>query len=552
MAQTYTLDEAAGRLGMATEEFKRRLKDEWKSIRSFRDGATLRFRAADIDELARSLGQASDPGLQLGAPGAAPQTGSSEEFLLADAPTHGHDEHALGAQDIFSLAAGDSGRTKKPKASDSDVRLEISHRPTDDPENKAPTEEIALDLSGPGSSKSKAGSSSAKLTAPKSGPNLAGPGSSNRIPGPPASSEPIANTDSSSEFELSLDADSGSFELQLNSDSSEEVPLGAPDASASGSRSGQSGINLAKPADSGVSLEKNKPGGPPDDDSDDFELSLDPSDAGLPKGSTGSPRSRQFPAHSAEDDISLDPSLGGMPGSSHMIPPKSRQFPAQPDDSDSEFELSLDDNSGVSDNLAAELGQEADKGDIFETDFELPAVQDDADSGSEVVAIESADTDLENSDFDLALDEADAPAADESESQVVLLDDEHAPAVTPSGRRLGAAAVGAAAGAAAGAAVGRSRRAAADEFEEESASSALRGVAREEDEEQAVPRGVAPPAKWGPLPAIVLIPCFLFTFLGGIMSFELLRGMWGYNQGTKPGGTIVRGFASMLDMDPKD
>src|SRR5688572_20230440 len=115
MAQTYTLDEAATRLGMSSEEFKRRLKDEWKSIRSFRDGATLRFRSADIDELARSLGQASDPGLQMGPPGATPQTGSSDEFLLADPPraglgSTGDEDSAVGTEDIFSLAAGDSGK----------------------------------------------------------------------------------------------------------------------------------------------------------------------------------------------------------------------------------------------------------------------------------------------------------------------------------------------------------------------------------------------------------------------------------------------------------
>ena len=96
----------------------------------------------------------------------------------------------------------------------------------------------------------------------------------------------------------------------------------------------------------------------------------------------------------------------------------------------------------MTDQLASELRDEGAKGDIFETDFELPAVQDDADSGSEVVAIESSDTDLENSDFDLALDESDAPAADESESQVVLLDDESG----GTGRRTAATAgVGAAA-----------------------------------------------------------------------------------------------------------
>jgi hypothetical protein len=517
MAQTYTLDEAATRLGMPAEEFKRRLKDEWKSIRSFRDGATLRFRSADIDELARSLGQASDPGLQLGAPGASPQTGSSDEFLLADPPKAGavrDDDSAIGTEDIFSLAAGDSGRTKKPKASDSDVRLEVSNRPhgAGDPESAIPTEEIALDLGGSGSGHRKTGKppSSQKLKAPKSGPNLAGPGSGNKIPGPPASSPEPMNTDSSSEFELSLDADSGSFELQLNPDSSEEVPLGDhPKPTASSSRSGgQSGINLAKPADSGVSLERGGSGASAND-SDDFELSLDPSEAG-PKssGKLSAPKS----------------------GKSKPVPAKS--------DSDSEFELTLDDSSGVSEELAAELQKDESKGDIFETDFELPAVQDDADSGSEVVAVESSDTDLENSDFDLALDEADAPAADESESQVVLLDDEAAAPTPSSGRRRAAAAVAAAG---------------AEEAERESASAALRGVRRdEEEEEEEAPVRVAAPARW---PSYLLVPLglsFVFMFLGGIMAFELLHGMWGYNQGTKPGGTIVRGFASMLDMEPKE
>jgi len=521
MAQTYTLDEAATRLGMPAEEFKRRLKDEWKSIRSFRDGATLRFRSADIDELARSLGQASDPGLQLGAPGASPQTGSSDEFLLADAPKSGaakDDDSAIGTEDIFSLAAGDSGRTKKPKAGDSDVRLEVSNRPAGvgDPENAVPTEEIALDLSGPSSSairKTSGSPSSSKLKAPKSGPNLAGPGSgaANKIPGPPPSSAEPMNTDSSSEFELSLDADSGSFELQLNSDSSEEVPIGAPSQPAGGSKpGGQSGINLSKPADSGVSLEKGGAGAV-ENDSDDFELSLEPGDAKRPAGKS----------------------------SGKLNAPKSGKHPVSKTDSSSEFELTLDDDSGVTDNLAAELEPEAGKGDIFETDFELPAVQDDADSGSEVVAVESSDTDLENSDFDLALDEADAPAADESESQVVLLDDEAAAPAPSSGRRRAAAAA-------------TVTRAEAEAEGEDSASAALRGVRRGEEDEEEGPVRVAAPAKWGALPAAVLLPCLIFTFLGGIMAFELLRGMWGYNQGSKPGGTIVRGFASMLDMDPKD
>ena len=40
MAKTYTIDEAAERLGVPLEEFKRRWKTEWTTVRTFRDGAT--------------------------------------------------------------------------------------------------------------------------------------------------------------------------------------------------------------------------------------------------------------------------------------------------------------------------------------------------------------------------------------------------------------------------------------------------------------------------------------------------------------------------------
>src|SRR2546423_14920368 len=36
MAQTYTLEEAANKLDLSVEEFKRRLRTEWTQIRSFR------------------------------------------------------------------------------------------------------------------------------------------------------------------------------------------------------------------------------------------------------------------------------------------------------------------------------------------------------------------------------------------------------------------------------------------------------------------------------------------------------------------------------------
>src|SRR5437899_8963999 len=65
-AQYITLDEAAKRLGIPVDEFKRRLKTEWTQLVPMRDGATLRFRVNQIEELSRQMGAASDPELPLG------------------------------------------------------------------------------------------------------------------------------------------------------------------------------------------------------------------------------------------------------------------------------------------------------------------------------------------------------------------------------------------------------------------------------------------------------------------------------------------------------
>ena len=69
MAATHlTLEEAAERLGISPEEFKKRLKIDpsFKILVPIRDGSSLRFKSGAIDELARQLGAASDPELPLG------------------------------------------------------------------------------------------------------------------------------------------------------------------------------------------------------------------------------------------------------------------------------------------------------------------------------------------------------------------------------------------------------------------------------------------------------------------------------------------------------
>ena len=538
MAQTYTLEEAAQRLGLSQDEFKRRIKDEWKAVRSFRDGPTLRYRATDIDELARQLGEASDPGFQLGPVGAesveVPESfDDSDHFALNDdtpeAKKPAADEPLLFDTDeepTFHFEV-DPGEKAAKTGADSNVRVDApagsGRQP--DPNQSQLTDEISLDLSGPSSSIIRPGQlSGTKLTSGLSGNKLAGPMSSTKLSGPPSGKIPgptsgIVNPDDgSSEFELNLDADSDSFELKLGNDS-DEADIGLDLSPPAGSDRGPlSGINLGKPADSGLSLESRPSSIGPStlkgsDVDQDFELTLD--------GPTDTDTAKQN---------------------------SSRSLGAKKNSLDSEFELTLDDNSGVVDSLGEDLlgpkstpKSGAGQGDIFETDFELPVMSDE--SGSEVVAVDSDEfsTDIESSDFDLAISDSDAPADDDSASQVVLVDDE-LPEYDDGG-------------------VVVEEDDAFDEValeEGASASKALRGVRPDDDDDeeydytQPAQTVAAAPAPWGALPVVVLFPCLFLTFLGAIMSFELLRGMWGYQQPTTPGNLVVRGMADAFGLKTAD
>ena len=209
------------------------------------------------------------------------------------------------------------------------------------------------------------------------------------------------------------------------------------------------------------------------------------------------------PADDASDmdfELSLD-----APPSGKLGPRTGPLARASGVDSSSEFELTLDESSGSAEALVAGAVEEG-KGDIFETDFDLPAVDE---SGSEVVAVET-DTDLDGG-FevaDVSSDEA-AVLSSSDEAEAVELEEDAEP----------------------------------------SAARALRGVSRDEDDEFA-PAGVrtvaaAPPA-WGALPAAVLLPSMIVLFLGSLMSFEALRGMWGYHQPSKPANALVRGVAETI------
>lgn len=331
MAQYYTLDEASRKVGLSVDEFRKRLATEWKSVRRFPDGATLRFQAREIDELARKLGRGSEPDLQLGE---APLKLAEEPApTIGKSPGKASDQTILleeSSDDFVPLAMDDDVHAPSPpkdkkSGSDSDVKLEAPSAAKPLPGSEQPTEVLGLaDEPAP----SKPGSDKHKKK------------------------QPIH-----SEFELNL-SDSDDFDLQLSDDGSDEVAIGG---SASPGGRGDSGINLREPADSGISLEK---------DSSEFELQLEPE--------AGSPLSTE--SSSSEFELSLDDS-----------DEKPAHSPAanggdQKDIFETDFELPAIDDSGSQDEQA-ELDT-----DLSDSDFDLSIDEEaDEESGSEVVAVDEDD-----------------------------------------------------------------------------------------------------------------------------------------------------------------
>jgi excisionase family DNA binding protein len=337
----------------------------------------------------------------------------------------------------------------------------------------------------------------------------------------------VKDLDGSSDFDLTPAAESSSplelgssddFKLEVPDD--DEVTL-ADDSKNLKGKGPASGINLGKPADSGISLEQDGSG-----DSIEFELTLDaestpkPAKPSTPKPTPGAPLAGDSDSDSSEFELSLDVDSKGKA------------------DSDSEFELTLDDSGGMAalgDESLADSGASEEK-DIFETDFEVPPLED---SGSEAVALDDADTDLESSDFELAIGEDDVAAVDddESASQVVALDEEEA---------VDDAAATVQAKSRAKKKVGKKTKTAALDDAADFAELDDDSVAVAEDDDldaseevvedttgkkiirQTVVQQQTP---WGIFPTLVLFPCVIVMVLLGIMGFELVQTQQGYKPG---------------------
>lgn len=425
---------------------------------------------------------AEESAVSLGAPG--PRSASDSDIRLHQEPSS------------TRRPASGKAKTEPPVTEEIDLDAEL-RQAGGGPASRGPKGKSQLKTpAGPLPTGSPFELSDADLEAKKQGPAKKGP------------------PDSSSDFDLTPLSSRGKKDA---ADDDDEVTLGELTGRGSG-------INLQDPADSGISLEQSSSG-------DDIELELS-----LDAGATPKPAAQQAPTDSSNEfELSLD--AGNTPA-----PSKASGTPAV-DDSDSEFELSLDsDDSASSSEASAESdsefeltlddsgglapmeGEEEDseERDIFDTDFEVPAL--DEESGSQAVALDDADTDLESSDFDIALGEDDAAAEDESVSQVVTIPEEEEDEV----------------------AVTRPRRRRVDDDEE----------AVIEDEDEVSPgraAAVAAPTQWGALPAILMIPCVILMFLVGLMSFELVRGMWGHQTGNRYTSLVTDSVARMFtdDLPPK-
>jgi hypothetical protein len=181
------------------------------------------------------------------------------------------------------------------------------------------------------------------------------------------------------------------------------------------------------------------------------------------------------------------------------------------EDSDSEFELTLDDSSEVHMEIDSPSKSDSEETqDIFESDFEIPAL---SDEGAEEPA--TVDTETESSDFDLALDDSELAADEESGSQVVALDEEE---VEP---------------------VAEESEVTAPEEEGEFADLEEEAELEEDETRPArveVRERLLRPAPWGPVPAIVMFLCVPIMMLSGMVGYEMVQS----SVAQRPPGLMTR------------
>jgi hypothetical protein len=465
MVQYYTLDEAAQILRMTPEKLKEMVRTN--KVRAFQDRGTLRFRAQEIDEMARTMGLSSDAELPLGeAPPPSPSKSPSpskppssskqrkskmqpkiddEEVKVTDFTLSSDDESVpLGSNPasgaVHSTPHTTAGKRKTtpprpsqlgkqpaPRAEDSDVRL-IGQDGAELDFNL--TVDDASSKSGRGKSKvSKEADSDVKLERPADEIDLG-----KRGPKRPSDSDirlesddalPMAHHDPLVTEEIDLDLEAMKAEQDANkprqrpgtsgSDQHPALPTSSP------FELSDSDIEVeVKPKKTGSkSGKKSKVAPPPPppaekDSSDEFELTaFDEKSSPLESSSDA-----QIPLIEEDEEVSLGELTGGAGASGINLSPADSGISLEQGGSDEiEFELTLDagasptpskkklaDSQNSEFELSLQEGEGGESGVESSSEFELTL---DEDSSSSVVESES---DLEiqpesDSEFELTLDE---------------------------------------------------------------------------------------------------------------------------------------------------
>ncbi|GEM_PF-349806 len=234
---------------------------------------------------------------------------------------------------------------------------------------------------------------------------------------------------------------------------------------------------------------------------DDTGLQLDDSGSSSQELSSSIELQADAPEEASDFELSLEESNSEVLSLDNSIG-EGTQIAS--DNSDSEFELTLDD--GLND--SGQMEGVADAG--LDSSFELEPS--DSDSGSQVVEIDDgteADPMGATAEFNTS-DDLEV-VEDGSSSQVVAIDDI-----------------------------------------EELIEVVIEEEAEVENETRETVLVQAGETSWGALPAMVLIPGVLILFVVGLMSLELMRGIYGYNKGTGFSSIIIKPLAEMFTDFPKN
>lgn len=545
----YSLDEAAKVLGMPVDTLSQMARK--REIRAFSDAGSWKFRAQDIDEMARSRSFGSDPEIRL--PDIDAEPGDSimddDEVLL--------DESALSG---LKLDGSDSEATvigmRGPDDSESDVRLVLSgqdegsdsgvklvpdlggtpSKPTNDlgtgmgagagaklsdsDRGRGATEDdIGLgdsNIGGPTDSDIRLTFDDSGLTPGSSRSNRKKEGSSKTRRAEAA--RDAANRERLDQTDVMDVANSGLLKSHTPPKNNPAVPTTTSSDSDLDFNFDDDDVNfsiegLAPPAAGGSSRKATKPPEDHDDldrtvamntvdfSDDDIDLSLDSGDSDLTKGGPSSGINLAKP-----DDSGI-----------------SLEDPSSVDETNSEFELSLDSD-------ADELFDSADID--FKDDEDAPkpspakgkpaaAPSAGSAASTQPSKIISGSENASDSDFELALGDDDFEAEQESGSEVIAIDEDD--------DDDGIEAV------------------------EEEAEEIEASVAEDEDEEDSLPATggaaaavlprqrvvAATEVEWG---AGWLVPLSLTTImlvLTGMMMYEVMRSAWSYNTPYTMSATLI-------------